>query len=240
MEKARVLVVEDQIVIAKSIESMIVNHGMEVIGVCKSGEEALDIAEKQGPDVVIMDIKLEGKMDGIQAAARIHEMHRIPVIYLSDHTDAVTVRKAKTTRPANFLSKPFTETDLLRAIDIAIYNANASRAVEGVGEEDEFIFLKTGPQSYSRLEYNNIIYLEADRAYCKIQGIDKLHTVSMSMAAVAEQLNPMRFVKVHRSYIVNVKKVREFLGTELVVAGYRLPVSDQHRTELMARLKVLH
>lgn len=239
MEKALILVVEDQVVIAKSIEAMVIGHGMEVMAICKTGEEAVDFVDRRVPDIVIMDIKLAGKMDGIQAAAKIREMQNIPLIYLSDYTDGVTVRKAKATRPVNFLSKPFTETDLLRAVDIAIYNANTSRALEG-GDEDEFIFLKTGSQSYSRLEYNNIIYLEADRAYCKIQGTDKMHTVSMSMAAVAEQLNPTRFVKIHRSYIVNIRKISEFVGSEVVVVGYRLPVSDQHRTELMARLKVLH
>lgn len=238
MEKALILIVEDQVVIARSIESIVVNHGMEVMAICKTGEEAVAHVERRLPDLVIMDIKLQGKLDGIQAASKIREIHHLPLIYLSEYTDNVTVRKAKATRPVNYLSKPFTEPDLLRAIDIAIYNANAARAMEG--GDGEFVFLKTGPQAYSRLEYNDIVYLEADRAYCKIQGVEKHHTVSMSMAAVAAQLNPARFVKIHRSYIVNLHKVREFVGSEVVVAGHRLPVSDQHRTELMTRLKVLH
>ncbi len=239
MEKALVLIVEDQAIISKSIESMITDHGMEVIGVCGSGEDAIQLAEQRPPDIVIMDIKLQGKLDGIQTATAIKEMLTVPVIFLSDYTDAATVRKAKTAHPANYLSKPFTEKDLLRAIDIAIYNANASRA-NGTNEEQEFIFLKTGQSTYSRLEYNNIIYLEADRAYCNIKGTDKMYTVSTNMSSVHEQLNQDRFVKIHRSYVVNIRKVREFNGTELVVAGYKLPVSDQHRAELMNRLKVLH
>jgi DNA-binding LytR/AlgR family response regulator len=239
MEKAHVLIVEDNVVVAKSIEAMISGHGMDVIGLCRSGEEAISFSETRQPDLVIMDIKLDGKLDGIQTAARIRELYRIPVIYLSDYTDHVTVRKAKATQPANFLSKPFTENDLLRAIDIAVYNANAARAVEG-GEESEFIFLKTGSQTYSRLEYNKIVYLEADRAYCKIQATDVLHIVSMSMASVAEQLDPAWFIKIHRSFIVNIRKVREIAGGEVVVANHRLPLSDQHRPALMARLQVLH
>jgi DNA-binding LytR/AlgR family response regulator len=239
MEKALVLIVEDQSIIAKSIESMVAGHGMEVIGICKSGEEATQFAEQRPPDVIIMDIKLTGKMDGIQTAAAIREMTSAPVIFLSDYTDNATVRKAKATHPANFLAKPFTERDLIRAIDIAVYNANTLRAEKG-DEDDEFIFLKTGPHNYSRLEYNNIIYLEADRAYCNIKGTDKVHTVSTSMASVHDQLSHNRFVKIHRSFIVNIRKVREFNGTEVIVAGYKLPVSDQHRAELMNRLKVLH
>lgn len=241
MEKARILVVEDQVVVAKSIEAMVIDHGLEVVAICRSGEEALAFMDQSAADIIIMDIKLEGKMDGIQAAAKIRELYRAPVIYLSDYTDHATVRKAKTTMPVNFLAKPFTESDLMRAIDIAIYNSNASRAVESSSDnDDEFVFLKTGPQAYSRLEYNNIIYLEADRSYCNIQGVDKLHTVSMSMAAVAEQLNAARFIKIYRKYIINIRKARELQGSEVIVAGYRLPVSDQHRAELMARLKVLH
>lgn len=238
MERARILIVEDQVVVAKSIEAMVIDHGLEPIGLCKTGEEALDLVERERPDIVIMDIKLQGKIDGIKAATSIHELYRIPVIFLSDYTDKATVRHAKAAQPVNYLSKPFTENDLLRAIDIAIHNANAARAV---GDSDgEFVFLKTGQQKYSRLEYNNIIYLEADRSYCKIQSTDLLHTIALSMASVAEQLSPERFLKIHRSFIVNLRKVHEFSGNQVNVAGYRLPVSDQHRAELMTRLKILH
>jgi DNA-binding LytR/AlgR family response regulator len=239
MEKALILIVEDQAVVAKSIAAMVADHGMEVIAICKSGEEAVQFAEKRMPDIVIMDIKLQGKMDGIQTAAVIREMYTVPLIYLSDYTDKVTVKKAKATRPVNFLAKPFTESDLLRAIDIAIYNSNSSRAAQG-GEDEDFVFLKTDQQPYARLEYRNIIYLEAERAYCKIHCIDQARKVSMSMASVAEQLSPARFVKIHRSYIVNIRKVQEFMGSELTVANATLPVSDQHRANLMARLKVIH
>ena len=238
MEKARVLIVEDQAITAKSIEAMIVDHGMEVLAICKSGEEALWVANENIPDIVIMDIKLQGNLSGIQTATALQEIQTIPVIYLSDYTDKVTVRKAKETHPANYLAKPFTESDLVRAIDIAITNFNAAKVI---GDNDEdFLFLKTGQQTYSKLRYNDIIFIEADRAYCRIQAIDNSHTLSISMAVVAGQLNSDRFVKIHRSYIVNIRKVSEFTGTELTAGGYKLPVSDQHRAEVMARLKVLH
>ena len=238
MDKARILIVEDQLITAKSIEAMILDHGMEVIAVCKSGEEALDAANHNMPDIVIMDIKLQGKMTGIQVAAALQEIQPIEVIYLSDYTDKVTVRKAAATHPANYLSKPFTESDLLRAIDIAITNANDSKTKRDI--DDEFVFLKTGHQKHSKVHYNEIIYVEADRAYCKVQAINNLYKLTISMATVSGQLNEDRFIKIHRSYIVNIRKVSEFTGTELTVSGYKLPVSDQHRTEVMRRLKVLH
>lgn len=238
MEKARVLIVEDQVITAKSIEAMIVDHEMEVIAICKSGEEVLKIAEKNIPDLVIMDIRLQGTMTGIQTAKALQEIQSTPIIYLSDYTDKATVRKAKDTHPANYLSKPFNESDLLRAIDIAISNANDLKSKRD--HDDEFVFAKTGAKTYSKIHYNEIIYIEADRAYCKIQTIDKQHPLPISMATVADQLNSDRFIKIHRSYIVNIRKISEFTGTEVTVAGHKLPVSDQHRNELMTRLKVLH
>lgn len=238
MEKPRVLIVEDQLVTAKSIEAMITDHDMEVIGICKSGEEALELAERICPDIAVMDIRLHGKMTGIHAAAALQEIQAIPIIYLSDYTDKVTVRKAKVTHPANYLSKPFTESDLIRAIEIAIGNFNESKSKND--NDEEFVFVKTRQQSYSKLRYSEIIYVEADRAYCKIQAIDDLHTLPISMATVASQLSSDRFVKIHRSYIVNIRKVTEFTGTELTVGGYKLPISDQHRAEVMTRLRILH
>ena len=237
MEKALVLIVEDQVLIAKSIETMIRDHDMDVIGICKSGEEAIALTQQRMPDVVIMDIRLHGKLDGIQTAKDLQLNERIPIIYLSDYADKATVRRAKETRPANFLSKPFTEQDLLRAIDIAIYNANASRSA--TDSDQEFVFLKTG-QSYSKFQYNQINFVEAERAYCNIHTSEKTVTLSINMAAVAEQLNKDRFIKIHRSYLVNIRKITEFTGTEVIVANHRLPVSDQHRAELMTRLNVLH
>jgi DNA-binding LytR/AlgR family response regulator len=239
MEKALVLIVEDDMITAKSIEAMVTDYGMEVVGICKTGEQAIELAEQRTPDIVIMDIKLAGKMDGIQAAAALQDIETIPVIYLSDYTTRAIVRKAKETRPANYLSKPFTESDLMRAVEIAIYNANEQRA--RIDSDEEFVFVKDREQkTYSKLQYNNIIYVEADRSYCKIQTTDQLYTPAITMASVASQLSNERFVKIHRSYIVNFRQVSEFMGDAVIVSGYRLPVSDQHRTELMMRLKILH
>jgi DNA-binding LytR/AlgR family response regulator len=156
---------------------------------------------------------------------------------LSDYTDKGTVRRATETRPANYLSKPFTEQDLLRAIDIALYNANAARATND--SDEEFVFLKT-EQVYSKFQYGQIVFVEAERAYCKIHTLEKIVRLPISMAAVAEQLNKDRFVKIHRSYLVNIRKVTEFSGDEITVAGHKLPVSDQHRAEVMTRLNILH
>jgi DNA-binding LytR/AlgR family response regulator len=239
MEKTLVLIVEDQVLIAKSIEAMVNDHGMEVLGICKTGEEAITLAGQRIPDIVIMDIRLQGKLDGIQTSKALQLNERIPVIYLSDYSDKGTVRRATETRPANYLSKPFTERDLLRAIDLAIYNANAARALND--NDEEFVFLRRkGDQASAKFQYSQINFIEAERVNCKVHTSEGVVPLSIGLAAVSEQLNKNRFVRVHRSYLVNIRKVTEFKGTEIVVAGHKLPVSDKHRAEVMTRLKILH
>ncbi|MEJ0031511.1 MAG: LytTR family transcriptional regulator DNA-binding domain-containing protein [Bacteroidota bacterium] len=167
-----------------------------------------------------MDIRLQGKLDGIQTAKELQLNERIPIIYLSDYTDKGTVRRAKETRPANYLAKPFTEQDLLRALDIALFNANTYRATND--NDEEFVFVKTGQQAYSKFQYSQINFVEAERAYCKIYTSDKTVTLSISMALSLISLNKDRFIKIHRSYLVNIRKVTEFNGTEVTVAGHKL------------------
>lgn len=239
MAQAHVLIVEDQTLISKSIESILKKHGFDVAAICKTGEEAIAHCERKVPDLILMDIKLSGKLDGIETAARISKHSTVPIIYITDYNDASTFRKAKSTAPVNFISKPFTEPDLVRAAELAIFNSNKSRTTGSTSDTD-FVFLKTGIQTWSRLEYSDILFLEADRAYCNIVCTDKTHVVSINMSAVHEQIDNTVFMKVHRSYVVNLRKVREFSGSDIIMNGHTISVSDQHRTELINRLKVIH
>src|SRR5688572_4469572 len=113
MENIRVLVVEDKLMIAEHIASMLKKNSMDVIGMCASGEEAIEMSREKNPDLILMDIELSGAIDGISAAQIIHQDQAIPIIYLSDYTDNKTIDRAKKTIPANFLAKPFHEPDLI-------------------------------------------------------------------------------------------------------------------------------
>ncbi len=122
MAKARIIVVEDEGIVAMDIEDRVNNLGYSVVGIASSGEEAIAMTEKTHPDLILMDIKIKGPMNGIGTSEKIRERFNIPVVYLTAYADGDTVRRAKVTKPFGYLIKPFDDRELHSTIEIALYN----------------------------------------------------------------------------------------------------------------------
>jgi len=125
MDKKRILLVEDENVTAMDIESYLVRLGYEVPAIVSSGEEAIRAAAEARPDLVLMDITLDGPMSGIEAAAEIWKAHAIPIVFLTAHTDAETVGLARTAEPFGYLTKPCNLASLMSTIEVALYKGEA-------------------------------------------------------------------------------------------------------------------
>ncbi len=127
MNRARILIVEDEVVIALGLGSSLERLGYEVADTVSTGEDAVAKALDLAPDLVLMDIVLAGSMDGVAAARRIREEADIPVIYLSANADAATVERARDTMPYGYLNKPINERDLMTGIDAALQQHGMDR-----------------------------------------------------------------------------------------------------------------
>jgi PAS domain S-box-containing protein/putative nucleotidyltransferase with HDIG domain len=123
MSKIRILVVEDESLVARDIQNMLRSLGYEVAGIVASGEMAIQKASTSVPDLVLMDIVLKGDIDGIAAAERLWEEYGIPVIYLTAYADDTTFERAKLTKPFGYLLKPFEERELQTTIEMALYKS---------------------------------------------------------------------------------------------------------------------
>ncbi len=123
MSKVRILVVEDEGLVARDIRNMLRGLGYDVIDVVSRGDEAVRLAETASPDLVLMDIVLKGEIDGITAAERIWEECGVPIIYLTAYADETTLDRAKMTEPFGYILKPFDERELQTAIEMAFYKA---------------------------------------------------------------------------------------------------------------------
>jgi len=121
MDKTRILIVEDEGLIARDIEDMVRHAGYEICSVVGTGEEAVEKAETTHPDLILMDIILGGEMDGVEAAENIREQFNIPVIYLTAHTDENTLQRAKLTEPIGYTLKPVEQKELMTVIEMALY-----------------------------------------------------------------------------------------------------------------------
>ncbi len=125
--KIRVLVVEDDTVLALDIQMRLHILGYEVPAIIATGEEAIAEVEKSQPDLVMMDIMLGGKTEGTEAALEIHRRFRIPIIFLTAYTDDKTIARAKLAEPYGYITKPFDDTSIRIAMDIAVHNAKMDK-----------------------------------------------------------------------------------------------------------------
>src|SRR5262249_48287859 len=118
---AKVLVVEDEIIVAKDIQDRLRRLGYIVPAIVSSGEEAIKKASETLPDLVLMDIVLRGEIDGIEAARQIRDCFNIPIVYVTQHADESTLNRTKTTEPYGYIIKPFEELELRTTIEMALY-----------------------------------------------------------------------------------------------------------------------
>lgn len=127
MAHESILIVEDEVIVAMEIESRLRKLGYRIAGSVRTGEDAIETARRERPDVLLMDIMLAGAMDGIEAAERITGDLGIPVVYLTAYADDEILRRAKLTEPFGYLVKPFEERELHTALEIALYKNRIER-----------------------------------------------------------------------------------------------------------------
>jgi DNA-binding LytR/AlgR family response regulator len=238
----KILIVEDEMIIAANISLQLTVLGYEVTGIISKGEDAVNHIRQNNPDIVIMDIQLKGKIDGIDTAVEIKKEFDIPIIYLTANVDEEHFKRAKSTHPAAFISKPFKKLDLQHAIELTSHRLSRN----GIAAEDEAcgspymqsdsIFIRKNERMI-KIMIDDILYFEADRNYCKIFSKNKECLLVMTLKEIDEKLPKDRFLRIHRSYIINLSHVDEVAGSHVVIGKKAVPMSKNLRTELLNRLQ---
>ena len=126
---SRILIVEDELIVALDIQTRLERKGYFITGTASRGKEAIALVEANQPDLVLMDIKLDGEIDGIETAERIHTFADVPVVYLTAFADEQTLQRAKLSQPFGYILKPFEERELITNIEIGLYKHQAEQAL---------------------------------------------------------------------------------------------------------------
>ncbi len=134
MEDVKILVVEDESIIALNIKKKLKSFGYTVPAIVSTGEEAIKMTEITFPDLILMDVMLKGDMDGVQAIEEIRKRFDIPVIYLTAYSDDEVLERAKLTQPYGYIVKPFKANDLHTNIEIALYKHKMEK---NAGKKDD-------------------------------------------------------------------------------------------------------
>jgi PAS domain S-box-containing protein len=130
MAHAKILIVEDESIVARDLQRRLIHLGYDVVGAVPTGEEAIKKSSILLPDLILMDVRLKGELDGIEAATEIRTRYGIPSIYLSAYADNDTLKRASTTEPFGYLLKPFEERELHTTIEMALYRNELEQKIK--------------------------------------------------------------------------------------------------------------
>ena len=240
---AKILIVEDEMIIGANISLQLSKLGYEVTGIVSRGEAAIAHVKQNCPDIVLMDIQLKGDLDGIDTIKKIYQYADIPVIYLTANADDENFDRAKSTKPHAFISKPFKKLDLQHAIELTMGRLSKDKpkndgdaSLTSPFIQSDSIFIRRNERMIKIL-ISDIYYFEADRNYCKIFSKNKECLLVMTLKEINDKLPPEHFLRIHRSFIINLSHVDEVAGTHVVIDKKAIPLSKTLRVELMNRLQ---
>jgi len=245
-KQIKILIVEDEMIIAANISLQLTSLGYEVSGIVPKGKEALIQIKENQPDIILLDINLKGKLDGIETAVLMQKDYNIPIIYLTANADEHHFNRAKATNPYAFISKPFKKLDLRHAIELTISrimsneNLDKSTITNPISSFvlNDCVFVKHHDKML-KISIKDIYYIEAERNYCRIFSKDREFLLVMTLKDIDEKLPIEHFIRIHRSFIVNLSHIDEVASSHVLVSRKVIPISKIHREELLQRLQTI-
>ncbi len=245
-----IIVTEDESIVRKDIERSLKKLGYNVVGTADTGEKAIELARDLKPDLALMDIMLKGNMTGIEAASEIKKERDIPIIFLTAYADESTLTKAKVTEPHGYILKPFKDIDIHTSIEMAIHKHRKERELKIESEllrklaepkeNADCLFVKH-LSTLIRLEVEDVYFVEALKDYVVIHTTGEKYTIHSTMKDIEKKLPKRYFQRVHRSFIVNMDKIKAITSNGLVMEGSEneLPIGGSYKDKLGGRINLL-
>jgi DNA-binding LytR/AlgR family response regulator len=243
MDKVKILVVEDEMIIADNICDALEELGYQALEPAISYTEAIGRIEEEKPDIAILDIQLSGKKTGIDIAKKIRESYHFPFIFLTSNADSLTLNLAKEVMPPAYLIKPFSREELYTSIEIALSNYSIiHKNMEDEADDSHVIkdaFFIKNKGSFLKIYFDDILYLKSDHVYVE------LHLKNTQQFLVRRSLNDIlssldaRFVRIQRSFVVNVKYISEVKTASVIINNSEIPIGKTYKEELIKLIKLI-
>ncbi len=239
MNKIKILVVEDEMVIAENICFILEDIGYEVLEPAIDFEEAIETIEAQHPDIAILDIQLAGTKDGLDLAETIQKKYQFPYIFLTSNSDAHTIERVKNVEPYAFLVKPFRKEDLYASLELAIHAFNTQKALKPIPVRSllkDCLFIKE-KNLYHKVKIQDIEYIKSDHVYLEVNVVKgRKFIMRGSISEMSERL-PANFYRTHRSYIVNLDYLTAINSAYLIINDAQVPIGKNYREQLLSNIK---
>jgi DNA-binding LytR/AlgR family response regulator len=220
-----ILIVEDDFLNRRLLKKVLLENGYNVFE-AKNAKEALEVLKKESVTFIILDINLgENEQDGISLGQHIKDKFSIPFLYLTAYEIPEIIGKAVSTSPYSYLTKPFKNSDLIAAIEIAI------RQSANFLKQKPFIYVKNGDHSV-KLEQEKINYIESEGNYLLFCTDEKIYKTRSTIKNILNELSDSMFIQTHRAYVVNKNKIEQFNNRSIVIRNTTIPVSENYLKEV--------
>ncbi len=238
MDSVRILIIEDSPAESDALIEVLLANNYAVVGVARSYQEALTLFYKNTIDLVIIDVFLNGIPDGITFAETITTVPDAlkPFVFLTSSTDRGIFDRAKLTRPFSFLMKPFNPLEVLYALEMAVEQFYGQTNVFFSEEENtvisnQYLFIKKN-DALKKVLISEIVYVEVEERYCTIVTEKERFVILISLTKISELLDPNRFVRTHRNFMVNTEKIEEIQTADNLImlkGNHHIPMSDKYK-----------
>jgi two-component system, LytTR family, response regulator len=243
VDNLKILVVEDEVVVSMMISDILENIGYSVLPPVNNYESAVKSIMENGPDLVLLDIIIKGTKNGIDVAKFIKETIDIPFIFLTQQADERTVEQAKKLNPPAYLVKPFNKDDLFTSIELAMHNfksLSSSKTNEdsaNIQIKDAFFIKDDG--FFRKVKFSDILFVKSDHIYIELYTLNgKKYLVRSTMEKINENL-PSDFLRIHRSYIINLHCIDAVNMLYVMINGTEIPIGKNYRNQLKKSIQLI-
>lgn len=213
----KILIVEDEIIIADYIYNILTKEGYSNVKMAHKQISALAIMKEFQPEIILLDINLNGINSGIDLAK--NETQNAKVIFLTGQYDESLMTQALATNPESYLTKPIKREDLVAAVKLVMMKSQSKK-----------VTIKDG-YDLVHLHYDNILFIKSDNNYIDIQTTSKKYTIRQSLEKFTESFLNDDFIRVHRSYVINKNKIQKETHKSIFIGEIEIPLSKKHPLE---------
>lgn len=237
-----ILIVEDEPLVAKDLTETLEDAGYMVCATTSNADDSIKILKSKQVLLVILDIHIEGNIDGLMLGKMIRQKFNLPIIFVTSHSDPDTLNQVKEINPASYLVKPFEDAELITNIELAIQrhkdSSSCSRHPEMEKVKENSAFIRHNG-SLVKVRLNDILYAEADDNYCYIHTQNTKYLLCQTLKSIEEKLDKNQFMRVHRSFLVNLEAIDVINEDHLIINKKGINISRASKQELMNRVSLL-
>lgn len=224
--KLNILIVEDELLIAEMLKETLVELNYNMVAVARNYDAAFGILNSNKEiNFIFLDINLNESRTGIDIANKINIDFKIPFCFLTSYSDTKSIQEALVCNPQSYIIKPFTKSDLF--VTLELYKSKNLISTKSIEIKDGHFNVK--------IKHLDILWIKSENIYMEIKTLQKTYLIRNSLEKFLKKIDDENFIRVHRSYVVNLQHIKAINRVQVVINDFKLPISRKHHDDLVLK-----